>query len=146
MLAVLALLSFYLFWFSDKGFHGRWLDVPAEPFQLSSATGEQVTLNQFSGRYLYIYFGYLHCDGYCQSQMVTLFLLGQQLVGKPVSIVFITLDPERDKPEELRATIDNLAMPYFHALLPQSAAAAKTLANAYQSKAVFFKLVVVKIM
>ncbi len=136
-LAGLLLVSLPLLqvWLMDKGFHGRWLDIPAPAFQLTSATGEQVALSQFSGRYVYVYFGYLRCDGYCQAQMVTLFLLNQQLANKPVSTVFVTLDPERDKPEELRATIDNLAMPHLHALLPQSMAQAQQLANAYQSRA-----------
>lgn len=119
----------------DKGYHGRWLDAPAAPFTLPSATGDVISLNQFAGRYVYLYFGYLRCDGYCQAQMVTLFLLGQQLADKPVSMVFVTLDPERDKPEELRATIDNLVMPHFYAVLPPSLAAAQALANDYQSRA-----------
>lgn len=122
-------------WLMDRGFHGRWLDVPAAPFQLVSATGETVSLTQFSGRYVYLYFGYLRCDGYCQAQMVTLFLLNQQLADRPVSTVFVTLDPARDTPEELRATVINLEMPQLHALLPQSLAEAQRLANAYQSRA-----------
>ncbi len=133
--AVLIALPILQVWLMDKGFHGRWLDVPATDFQLVSATGEQVTLHQFLGRYVYLYFGYLRCDGYCQAQMVTLFLLGQQLANKPVSIIFITLNPERDKPEELHATIDNLALPSFYALLPTSLAEAQTLSNAYQARA-----------
>jgi len=136
-LAALVLVSLPVLqvWLMDKGFHGRWLDVPAASFQLRAATGEQVALEQFAGRYVYLYFGYLRCDGYCQAQMVTLFLLGQQLADKPVSVVFVTLDPERDKPEELRAAIDNLAMPNFYALLPKSLTEAQALANTYQSRA-----------
>jgi len=136
-LAALVLVSLPMLqvWLMDKGFHGRWLDVPAAPFQLPSATGERVSLDQFAGRYVYLYFGYLRCDGYCQAQMVTLFLLNQQLADRPVSTVFVTLDPARDTPEELRATVMNLAMPQLHALLPQSLAEAQHLANAYQSRA-----------
>lgn len=132
---VLVSLPFLQLWLMDKGYHGRWLDAPAAPFTLPSATGDVISLNQFAGRYVYLYFGYLRCDGYCQAQMVTLFLLGQQLADKPVSMVFVTLDPERDKPEELRATIDNLVMPHFYAVLPPSLAAAQALANDYQSRA-----------
>jgi hypothetical protein len=113
-------------WLMDRGYHGRWLDVKAADFQLTSATGGSVSLRQFSGRYVYLYFGYLRCDGYCQAQMVTLFLLGQQLIDRPVSLVFITLDPERDTPEQLRGVLDSLALPTFYALLPTSLAQAQT--------------------
>lgn len=101
MVSVLVALPWLQVWLMDTGFHGRWLDTPAADFMLSSEVGKQISLAQFSGRYVYLYFGYLHCDGYCQAQMVTLFLLGQALSTKPVSMLFVTLDPARDTAEQL---------------------------------------------
>lgn len=77
-------------------FHGRWLDEPAPDFRLTTNNGHTRGLSDFEGQYLFVYFGYLHCDGFCQNQWITLFHTMQQLAHEPVKTILITIDPERD--------------------------------------------------
>jgi protein SCO1/2 len=79
------------------------------PFQLTDQTGRTVTHSDFRGRPYLVFFGYTHCPDACPS---TLFDISEVL-GKlgpdaeRVSALFITIDPERDTPEQLKEYLSN---------------------------------------
>jgi protein SCO1/2 len=73
------------------------IDTSGAPFDLRTATDGRMTL---------VFFGYTNCPDVCSIQMAT---LSQALdrVEVPVTVVFVTTDPERDTPERLRRWLDN---------------------------------------
>lgn len=115
-------------------FHGRWVDEPAGELGLPDVRGRQVLLSDYAGSHVYVYFGYLRCDGYCQAQMVTLFLLGQKLGDLPVGFVFVTLDPARDTAAELTGLVSGMEQANFTALRPESLAQAQQVSMAFGAR------------
>lgn len=107
------------------------------PFSLVDHEGRPVTQDTFKGRFMLVYFGYTFCPDICPTALTemggALDILGED--GATVTPVFITIDPERDRPEPLK---EYLA--FFHPRLvgltgtPEQVAAA---AKAY--KVVFAK-------
>jgi len=74
------------------------------PFALSDPAGRRVALEDFRGRLVLLYFGYATCPDVCPTDLAiiahTLRALGPQ--GEQVQPLFVTLDPQRDKPAVLR--------------------------------------------
>jgi protein SCO1/2 len=114
----------------QQGYHGRWLDVPAPDFKLTTSAGVTLGLEDFPNQTLLVYFGYLHCDGFCQNQWVTLFHVMQHLKNHPVKVILITMDPERDSEADLNTLSHNLGEG-FVSIRGHSLAQVQTLANAY---------------
>ncbi len=73
------------------------------PFALIDHQGNPVTDRDFHGRFLLLFFGYANCPGVCpiglRHMTEALDLLGA--TGAEVAPVLITVDPERDTPENL---------------------------------------------
>lgn len=87
---------------------------PGGPFELTSHEGKRVKDTDFAGKYMLIYFGYSFCPDVCpldlQKLSVALYTLEEQGYDTtPLQPLFISIDPERDTPEELA-----LFMPDFH--------------------------------
>ena len=75
-------------------------------FKALSQNGE-VSLKNYNGKYKAIYFGYLYCPDVCPT---TLSLVGDELnklKRDDFELLFITLDPERDTPENLTLMAKN---------------------------------------
>ena len=74
------------------------------PFSLVDHEGRPVTQDTFKGRFMLVYFGYTFCPDVCPTALTemggALDILGED--GAPVTPVFITVDPERDRPEPLK--------------------------------------------
>lgn len=78
------------------------------PFTLINQDGRQVRDSDFNGRYRLVYFGFSYCPDVCP---VDLQLIGQGLrqfeqkdpeAAARVQPIFISVDPERDRPEVLK--------------------------------------------
>ena len=91
----------------------------AKGFAMSDQNGQQRTLADFAGKVVIVFFGYTQCPDVCPTSMQELVevkrLLGAE--GDKLQGVFITLDPERDTPELLKAYMANFD-PSFVALHP----------------------------
>jgi cytochrome oxidase Cu insertion factor (SCO1/SenC/PrrC family) len=74
------------------------------PFTLTNPQGKRVSLADFRGKLVLLYFGYTSCPDVCPTDLLaiaqTVKSLGQQ--GDQVQPLFITLDPARDTREVLR--------------------------------------------
>jgi protein SCO1/2 len=73
------------------------------PFTLIGADGKPFSSSRLNGRPAAIFFGFTHCPDVCPTTLARLVKLRRQL-GKgddALSIVFITVDPERDRPAEV---------------------------------------------
>ncbi len=89
----------------------------ARGFALPDATGQQRTLADFKGKVVVVFFGYTQCPDVCPTTMAELAEVKRALGadGAKVQGVFITIDPERDTPELLKAYVANFG-PDFVAL------------------------------
>jgi protein SCO1/2 len=70
-------------------------------FRLTDHNGKTRTLADFRGKAVALFFGYTHCPDVCPTTLADLSQAMQKL-GKDadrVQVLFITIDPERDKPE-----------------------------------------------
>ena len=77
------------------------------PFALIDQDGKPRTDTDFRGKLLLIYFGFTYCSDACpidlQSMATALDRLGA--VAERVQPVFITVDPEKDTPEQLKGYV-----------------------------------------
>lgn len=79
---------------------------------LTDHNGRAVTLDTFRGKLVVLFFGYTHCPDVCPttlSDMAEAFKLMPKGAPDKVQVLFVTVDPERDTPEVLKAYA-----PYFH--------------------------------
>ncbi len=109
----------------------------ARDFLLPDHNGQVRSIKDFTGKVVVVFFGYTQCPDVCPTSMAELAeirkLLGTD--GARLQGVFITVDPERDTPEVLKAYMTNFD-PSFLALRPtpeQLAALAKDF-KAYYKK------------
>jgi len=79
------------------------LDQAAPPLALIDQHGQQVTLEQFGGRVVFVTFAFAHCETVCP--LVVHDVLGAQadLPGLNAAVIVVTLDPWRDTPSRLPA-------------------------------------------
>ena len=76
-------------------------------FTLTDHTGKTRTLADFRGKAVVLFFGYTTCPDVCPTTLQTLAEAKKRLGsdGDKVQVLFVTVDPERDKPELLSAYV-----------------------------------------
>jgi protein SCO1/2 len=83
------------------------------PFRLVDQNGKTVTDADLKGKWSLVYFGYTHCPDACPTALndiaIALDELGPQ--RNAVRPVFVTVDPERDTPEVLKAYVTSFDAP-----------------------------------
>ncbi|MBL4692001.1 MAG: SCO family protein [Magnetovibrio sp.] len=81
------------------------------PFTLIDQRGKTVQNTDFLGKYMFVFFGYTSCPDVCPTAMQTvsdsLDIMGD--LGKDIQPIFISVDPERDKPKILADFISNFS-------------------------------------
>ncbi len=95
-------------------------------FNLNDATGKAVSLADFRGKVVLLFFGYTHCPQICPTTLADLAQV-MRLLGKDadqVQVLFVTLDPERDT-RELLAQYPPAFYPTFKGLSGDSMATAQ---------------------
>jgi protein SCO1/2 len=75
------------------------------PFALIDHTGKARTDGDFRGKFLLIYFGFTYCFDVCPVDLQSIAAAIDRLgpMGDAVQPIFITVDPEKDTPEQLKA-------------------------------------------
>ncbi len=86
--------------FKPYTFHGMVMQSPerAANFTLTSHMGQPISLNDFKGQLVMLYFGYTTCPDVCPTTLAEL-KQARQLLGKrsdEVQVLMVTVDPERD--------------------------------------------------
>lgn len=91
----------------------------ATGFSLKDHNGILRTLKDFPGKVVVVFFGFTQCPDVCPTAMVELAQLKKSLGpdGDKLQVIFISVDPERDTPEILKAYMTNFD-PSFLALRP----------------------------
>lgn len=95
-------------------------------FHLNDADGKPVSLADFRGKVVVLFFGYTHCPQVCPTELADLAQMMRQL-GRDadrVQVLFVTLDPERDT-RELLAKYPTAFYPTFKGLSGDSMATAQ---------------------
>lgn len=101
----------------------------AKTLSLQDADGKTRTLADFKGKVTVVFFGYTQCPDVCPTTMAELAQVKKSLGadGDRIQGVFVTVDPDRDTPELLKAYMGSFD-PSFVALRgtpEQTAATAK---------------------
>ena len=108
---------------SKEGPTFRGVDISganyARDFALTDHHGQPRRLQDFRGKVVIVFFGYTQCPDVCPTSLQELAqakeLLGPE--GDKLQGIFISVDPERDQPEMLKAYMANFD-PSFIALRP----------------------------
>lgn len=111
---LLALAAFVIWWFRPPELHGALLQSPqqASDFSLMTSTGESMSLSDFRGKHVLLYFGYTFCPDVCPTTLNDLAQMLDELGerrAKDVQVLMISVDPERDTAEQLANYL-----PHFH--------------------------------
>ncbi len=74
------------------------------PFSLVDQAGKPVTEEVLKGQWNMVFFGFTYCPDICPGTLQNLMRVKDQLGpnGKDVRIVFISVDPGRDRPQAIR--------------------------------------------
>lgn len=89
---------------SEREFAGALVNSPqpVPDFTLSSADGP-VSLSDFAGKYVFLYFGYTFCPDICPGTLSNLAAVRKELGddADKMQVIMVSVDPERDTPEVL---------------------------------------------
>jgi protein SCO1/2 len=78
----------------------------AKELNLTDQNGQVRKLKDFSGKLVVVFFGYTQCPDVCPTTMQELAEV-KRLLGPELQAVFVTVDPERDTTELLKAYVEN---------------------------------------
>ncbi len=90
-------------------FNGIYLDEPRplEPFTLLDDEGQPLTLEGWTGQWDFLYFGYTFCPDVCPLTLLELAkvktALDQVGLDRESQFWLVSVDPQRDTPERLKA-------------------------------------------
>ncbi len=103
-IGLILIVFFGLTRFKPHTFHGTLLQSPsaASDFTLLTTQNQEVSLSDFKGKIVLLYFGYTFCPDVCPATLAELAdamtILGED--AEDVQIIFISVDPERDTPND----------------------------------------------
>ncbi|MGB6230883.1 MAG: SCO family protein, partial [Litorimonas sp.] len=83
------------------------------PFTLVDETGATVTQAAFEGQPTLLYFGFSYCPDVCPTALQKLGAAQERMgaAADAVQFVMVTVDPERDTPEQLAVYVTNNGFP-----------------------------------
>jgi protein SCO1/2 len=101
-------------------------------FALTDAEGKRRTDAEFRGRHMLVFFGFTNCPDFCPTALVTITQALEKLGPKAEKLapIFITVDPERDTPAQLKNYAQNFDTRIV--MLTGSAADIASVAKAYR--------------
>jgi protein SCO1/2 len=92
-----------------SGGGGTGVALVGGPFSLTDQDGRKVSEKDFLGRHMLVFFGFTYCPDICptelQVMMAALDAMGTD--GEKIQPVFVSIDPERDTPEVMKAYVAN---------------------------------------
>ena len=114
-----------------KDLGAYFIDPPRQlsGFQLISDQNMNFAIDDFKGKWSILFFGFTFCPDICPLTMKQLSNIKEELKDKANRINFylVSIDPDRDSPENLRTYLDNFdeefigltgAVSYTHLTLP----------------------------
>ncbi len=122
----------------NYAFRGVTTEAPlAAEFDLTAQNGTRIRLSDFRGKLVLLYFGYTHCPGVCPTTLAeidqALKTLDPQRASH-VQLMMVSVDPERDSPERLRAYL-----PHFNPTFLGLTGTPKEIAAVAQRYGIYYK-------
>jgi protein SCO1/2 len=104
------------------------------PFQLVDQNGRPTDQTVLKGKWSAVFFGYTYCPDVCPTTMQALAGAEDKLgdKAKNLQVVFISIDPERDTPAQLKTYLSTPAFPKGAIGLTGTAAQVAATAKAYR--------------
>jgi protein SCO1 len=106
ILAILAIAIGAAYLLQDNTYRGvRYSPVTAAyDFQLESGNGRQVSLHDFQGKLVMLFFGFTNCNDICPATLAILSQINAQLgvQAAQLQVIYITVDPQRDTPQVIQ--------------------------------------------
>ena len=111
LLAILLIGAGAFMWFGGNGGGGA-LGIGG-PFTLQDGNGKPVTDRDFRGKYMLVYFGYTFCPDVCPTTLSAVADAMDKLgpAARALTVVFITVDPQRDTPAQLKSYLSSPSFP-----------------------------------
>lgn len=112
LVGILVLMAAGIGWLTFDFYRGHYSGEPyGAPFALVDQKSAPITEAAFRGHPSVVFFGFTHCPEVCPT---TLFELSGWLKtlgdgGKNLNAYFVTVDPERDTPEIIKAYVGNFS-------------------------------------
>ncbi|MEC7304608.1 MAG: SCO family protein [Pseudomonadota bacterium] len=116
MLAILAAIAFLavagaVFWLSEQQARKMQVGIPdftSQDFRLTDQSGATRTAADFAGAPVALFFGYTYCPDVCPMTLTLLANALDEVAARgldtaPLQTIFVTVDAERDTPEQLAA-------------------------------------------
>ena len=106
------------------------------PFHLADTAGRPVDQRVLQGKWSAVFFGYTNCPDTCPATLQALNAAGQQLgsARSRFQVVFISVDPARDTPAEMKLYTENQGYPAGGLVgLTGTPAQVKQVADAYHA-------------
>lgn len=109
IIAALAIAALALTQWPTKGPIGSGTALIGGPFTMVNQEGETVTERNFEGHYTIYFFGYTFCPDVCPTELQVLTAALKELGpdGSKITPVFVSIDPERDKPKIIGEYVAN---------------------------------------
>ncbi|RZJ76906.1 MAG: SCO family protein, partial [Brevundimonas sp.] len=83
------------------------------PFQLVDQDGRTVDQTMLNGKWTLVFFGFTYCPDYCPTTLAqikaTKAAMGAQ--GQDLQVLFVSVDPERDTPRQLKDYLSSDGFP-----------------------------------
>ena len=86
----------------------------AGDFSLLNQAGKSQKLSSLPGRYRLVFFGFTNCPSICPTALSEMSQIYDRLSAaqsKQLSLVFVSVDPERDQPSIIKQYLANFAAP-----------------------------------
>jgi len=82
---------------------------PLKNIQLVDKNGRTLTEQELKGNWTLVFFGYTHCPDVCPTTLADMQALDKKIRQSgvtPPKVLFVSVDPERDQPQQLKQWID----------------------------------------
>ncbi|GAB4426869.1 MAG: SCO family protein [Anaerolineae bacterium] len=100
--------------------------IVAQDFTMTSArSGQPVSLSDFEGKFVFVYFGYATCPDVCPATLSKFSKAYQMLTPaeqNAVQLLWITVDPARDTPEVMEEYVSHFTPEFMLGVIPASEA------------------------
>ncbi len=108
------------------------------PFTLTDFNGRRVTDKDFRGKHMLVYFGFTYCPDVCPQGLQVMSAALDQIgaAADKVTPIFISLDHERDTPEQMKLYLSS-----FHKSFVGLTGSADDIAAAAKAYRVYYKKV-----
>jgi protein SCO1/2 len=112
LVGILVLMAAGIGWLTFDWYRSQSAGEPyGAPFTLVDQKGAEITEAAFRGQPSAVFFGFTHCPEVCPTTLFEmdgwLKKLGDE--GKDIRAYFVTIDPERDRPEIMGAYVGNVS-------------------------------------